>query len=81
MECRIKKGTLQTCNVPFPYPHSADNPISLRKLAEFEKPENKGFLISNVAYMFYTVDYSGHSTTSVYLQVNIFYYPKGATYD
>ena len=43
-------------------------PISLLTLAYLEKPENKGFLTSFVAYVFYTVNYSGHPTTSLYLQ-------------
>ena len=33
-----------------------------------EKPEIKGFLASSVAYVFYTANCSGRSTTSLYLQ-------------
>jgi len=49
----------------------AQSIISLLTFGESEKPENKGFLTSFVAYVFYTVDSPEPSTASLYLQFRI----------
>ena len=45
-----------------------------------EKPGNRGFVTGSVAYVLYVLDYTGRSATSLYLPVNIFYFPKGVSY-